>query len=653
MKADLPTVNLNLNLTPGLRWSLAALLLLPIARPAPAQEAKPGANPVTYDQVRPVFRKHCTTCHNQDQARGELDLSTIEGIKAGAASGPAVIEGRPEESLIYTLAAHQETPKMPPNSPKIPQRELDLLRRWIEGGLAGAGEAAGPAGAPKTAPAFPAAGGRMPEGKVQLNPLAKAAPITALAVSPAAPIAAISGRKQVVLFQLNDRQPLRAFPFPEGEVFALRFSRDGEWLLAGGGVGGQSGKVVGFEVSTGKRLFELADEPDVVLALDLSPDRSHVALGGPSRSVKVFRTADGQQVATLRKHTEWILSLAYSPDGLLLASGDRFGALQVWEAQSGNEFHTLRSHVGPIQFVGWAGNSEQLISAGQDGALRVWNMHDGTLVSRWDAEIGGILAVAHAPDGQIYCGGRNGKIAAWQNPDSKSRELSMADEVVKLALGHDGSRLVAGDATGNVSVFSLIDGTIAGSFALPIAPATTRPRAIARSLPRPTVIEAAPDVAPPNELAGAETGARRLAEGLIELQEASTLADSAVQSAEQSLVKLRETAAKLASATTRHKASAEAAARRVAELRAEAGPADRRSQRAALQKRLAEKRELLQSTSAVAQQIARASEQSPQDSGLASAAGLAAALRDALARDVDSAVAELARLEAPVGTAQN
>ncbi len=312
--------------------------------------------PVTWDQVQPVFKKHCVTCHNQDRARGDLDLSSVAGIKAGAASGAAVVSGKAEESLIYALPAHLDTPRMPPNKPKIPQRELDLIRNWIDGGLLerGATVKAAPSTAKKSTDPTDAlraapggSGASSAIGVVPIDPLRRATPITALAVSPAAPLLAVSGRNQVVLFNLTDNSPLKAFAFPEGDVFALRFSRDGEVLVAGGGVGGLSGKAVGFEASTGKRLFELGDESDVVLALDISADRSLVALGGPGRSVKVFRTAGGELVATLRKHTDWIFSLAFSPEGLRLpASGDRFGGLQVWEARSGREFLTLRGHVG-------------------------------------------------------------------------------------------------------------------------------------------------------------------------------------------------------------------------------------------------------------------------------------------------------------------
>ncbi len=552
-------------------FSFAALALAAAARPAQAQAEqpvpdKPAPIAVAYDQVRPVLQKRCVTCHDEGRNKGDLDLSSLEGIKAGGVSGPAVVSGNPDESPIYLLTAHLDNPKMPPNNPKIPQREIDLIRRWIEGGLVDRGnavKAAAPAdgATPGSAPAatmksaVPAEAG----ASMAIAPVARPTPITALAASPAAPLVALSGPKQVVLFRWTDRSPLKAFAFPEGDVFALRFSRDGKLLVAGGGVGGLSGRVVGFEVATGKRLFELGDERDAVLAVDISADKSLVALGGPGRAVKVFRTSDGELTATLRKHIDWILSLAFSPEGLLLASGDRFGGLQVWEAQSGKEFQTLRGHVGPVTALGWSADSERLLSAGQDDSLRFWNMHDGTQTARWNGGVGGILAVDIDTAGRVVCGGRERKLAVWERPEAGVRQMSLPDEVVKLAVSHDSSHVIAGDAAGNVAVFNLTDGALTGNLSLPVAPAIASAQApvLANNKPR----QPKPQTVNENSaVAAAEAEVRQAAIELAEARDALAAAESAVKSAEESLKQLRQTAAKLAIVVSRREAAARKAA---------------------------------------------------------------------------------------------
>jgi hypothetical protein len=635
-----------------------------------------GPEEATYEQVRAIFKKYCLACHNDDRERGGLDLSTIEGIKAGGASGAVVTPGKPDESLLYTLAAQLETPKMPPNKPKIPQREIDLIRRWIEAGafqradppgksVPGTSAAPTPkAATPAAAPVATRAAAGLSSGVV-VEPLRRATAVTALAASPKSPLVAVSGNKQVVLFSCSDGQPesgataLRALPFPEGDVCALRFSRDGGLLVAGGGVGGASGKAVVFEVETGKRLFEVGDELDAVLALDISPDKSLIALGGPGRVVKVFRTASGELTATLRKHTDWILSLAFSPDGLLLASGDRFGGLQVWEAESGQEFHTLRGHAGAVHALAWSADSDRLLSAGQDGGLRFWNMHTGELLTRWDGEVGGILSVDCDAVGRVVCGGRDRKVAVWDGPENRLQQFEMPDQVVKLAVNHDASQVIAGDASGNIAVFSRAQGQVAGRFTLPQSPAVAH-----REAPRLPRVQTDPDrnpAGPPdNEVARAEGEVHRATAHLARLREALASTEAAVEAGEESLKKLRESAEKLATTIADRESTVKELSRRAAELRKQsetarkaAASASLREQRERLRERLAEKQSLLDGARGTSERIQRATEKSPEDAGLKSSAKLATELVDKLAQDVAAVSDEIRRLEGPAGTAQN
>ena len=504
---------------------------------------------IAYDQVQPVFKKHCVSCHGLERERGDLNLSSMEGIKAGSSSGPVATAGKPDESLLYTLAAHLETPRMPPGKAKIPQRELDLIRGWIEGGMkekeraksvaAVATKVSPDAKSLPNPPVSPVDGKTDPvdgktdivDGKTGIVSLPRRTSITALAVSPQDGRIAVPGVKQVLLFDEVEKSPVAAFPFPEGAIFSLRFSPDGEWLLAGGGLGAESGKVVVFEVATGRRLFEIGNESDVVLAFDVTPDRNLIAIGGPGRVVNVYRTVGGELVSTLRKHTDWILSIAFSPDGLLLASGDRFGALQIWEAQTGKSFFSLRGHTGAVNTVTWAEDSERLLSGGQDGSLRIWNMHDGATLKQWNAEVGGVLSTVWTKQKLIVAGGRSKQVAVFDEAGQFQRKWSAADEVVKLASNADGTHVITGDAAGNVSKWSVDQGESIGTFELPIANNIVRvaPRIAVRK-PRAT--------RPPAQSVALNDAERELAEA----REALVSTEAAVNATEESLSKLKVTA---------------------------------------------------------------------------------------------------------------
>src|SRR6476620_4024355 len=102
-----------------------------------------------------------------------------------------------------------------------------------------------------------------------------------MAASPWAPLLAVAAPHAVLLYNTDSLDLVGSLPFPHGQVNVLRFSRNGQLLLAGRG--GKAGKGVVWSVADGRVLTEVGDEHDAVLAADISADQSQVALGGPSK----------------------------------------------------------------------------------------------------------------------------------------------------------------------------------------------------------------------------------------------------------------------------------------------------------------------------------------------------------------------------------
>ena len=423
---------------------------------------------VGFDQVRPILRKRCVTCHNPDELRGELDLKELTAIRAGSASGDVVVAGDPSASLLYTTLAHLEDPAMPPNSPQIPAREQDIIRRWIEGGLAERtgpkveSEAAMASASPTKEVANEAA-----DGFVEIRALPQAAAITALDTHPTLDLAAVNGLQQAVLFKPSMGEWLSAISITEGDVSGLRFSRDGKLLMVSAGRAAVSGTVTAFEVETGKRVWQVADETDSVLTFDLSRDGHMLAVGGPSKTVRVYEVPSGREMHSLKKHTDWVLNVRFSPDGLLLASSDRFGGIFVWEPIQGTVFHSLKDHTGAAHAIAWDEDSETLISGGEDGKLRTWNLHHGEMTSSWDAQVGAILDLTRG-SGFIAVAGRSGKVAVWSNPDTQVASCELGEQVETVSRSADGELLILGDSRGQASIMKSDSLDQVGSLTLPL-----------------------------------------------------------------------------------------------------------------------------------------------------------------------------------------
>jgi hypothetical protein len=86
-------------------------------------------------QVRPLLIKRCYGCHAGTKAEGGLSLETAEGWRQGGERGPAVVPGKPEESLLIE-AVHYGSLEMPPaeEGGKLPDDEVAILTKWVEMG---------------------------------------------------------------------------------------------------------------------------------------------------------------------------------------------------------------------------------------------------------------------------------------------------------------------------------------------------------------------------------------------------------------------------------------------------------------------------------------------------------------------------------------
>jgi WD40 repeat protein len=434
-----------------------------------AAETKPAAKKVNYaDDVRPIFREHCFSCHNQNKATNDLALDSYERIRKGGASGDAFKAGELDNSLLWLVMDHQSEPHMPPNADKLPAAKLATIKQWIlDGALKDSGSKADTAKGPAVnlnltvGAAKPAGPAILPEG-LSRQPIvhtARPAAVTAIASSPWAPVVAVAGQKQIVLYHSDTAALLGILPFPEGIPHVLKFSRSGAILLAGGGEGAKQGLAVAYDVRTGKRLFQLGDELDVVLAADISPDHSKVALGGPQKIVRVLKTSDGSQLFEVRKHTDWIYGAEFSPDGVLLATADRSGGLFVWEAETGREFHNLEGHKGGVTAVSFRGDSNVLASGSEDGTIKLWNMEDGKQIRSFSAHGSGVTDLAFTHDGRLVSSGRDRQAKVWDASGKQLRAFdSMKEIVLKTAFTHDGNRVAAGDWTGEIRLWNAADG---------------------------------------------------------------------------------------------------------------------------------------------------------------------------------------------------
>jgi hypothetical protein len=88
-------------------------------------------------KIRPMLVKHCYECHSagaigKKNLKGGLLLDSRDGSRKGGESGPAVVPGKPDESLLITALKHDSF-KMPPKG-KLPDELIAHFVKWVEMG---------------------------------------------------------------------------------------------------------------------------------------------------------------------------------------------------------------------------------------------------------------------------------------------------------------------------------------------------------------------------------------------------------------------------------------------------------------------------------------------------------------------------------------
>lgn len=88
---------------------------------------------VNYEtQIQPIFNTNCTFCHKAGGS-ATLDLTSYSGVIAGGWSGPSIIAGNHQNSLLYQRITQPigTNGSMPPNDP-LSQSEIELIANWID-----------------------------------------------------------------------------------------------------------------------------------------------------------------------------------------------------------------------------------------------------------------------------------------------------------------------------------------------------------------------------------------------------------------------------------------------------------------------------------------------------------------------------------------
>lgn len=95
-----------------------------------------GQNPAALffdERVEPILGRRCVGCHNEELKDGGISFMDRDSLLKGGGRGPAIVPGKPADSVLIEAVGQEGELKMPPGA-KLSPRDVATLTEWIARG---------------------------------------------------------------------------------------------------------------------------------------------------------------------------------------------------------------------------------------------------------------------------------------------------------------------------------------------------------------------------------------------------------------------------------------------------------------------------------------------------------------------------------------
>jgi WD40 repeat protein len=457
-----------------IRWIATAVTLVIVAFPAAAQTT---SGDLTYWQdIRPIFRKHCIACHssknvNKIEVSGGLALDTFDATKKGTKRS-VIAPGHSDKSVLFQLlVTTDEKLRMPLETDPLSKEKIALVKRWID---SGAKEGTPPAEiatpAPKkaatrkldvvlpttTTPPSGVPFGLKATGKLDLalriGPLA---PVTAVAFHPNNTLLAVGSYGQVVIWDLAKAEPIKQLTNVLGAVNDLRFSPKGDLLAVGGGQPSAKGDLRLYQVSDWNLLATMRGHDDVVFSLAFDADGKRLLSGSFDQSVRLWDVASHASLKEFRHHSDFVYAVAFSPNGKQLVSASKDRTVVLLDIETGKSVFTYSGMNDDVMAVAFHPDGKSIVSSGFESGIYWWNALTGEKIKTQAGHGVAVHELTFSKDGKrVVSAGADRTVRTWDGGAGIAvKVIPVSSVTYSVAISSNGKFIASGSFDGLVRLW--------------------------------------------------------------------------------------------------------------------------------------------------------------------------------------------------------
>jgi WD40 repeat protein len=238
-----------------------------------------------------------------------------------------------------------------------------------------------------------------------------------------------------------------------GEISAVCYSPDGQFLLSGG----WDGHLRLWDAANGMVASSLQAGQKPVSACAIAPDGTQWLSGNLDGFLIRWDAATQRKLTSFLPHPRPISAIVFGSDGHTLATAAWDGRVGLWDQAQEREGRTLGGHSDIVAGCRFTPDTRSLLSWSHDCTVRLWDVARARQLRTFEGHADRVTAAALSPDGrQAVSGSRDGVLKLWDlQANEEIRSLNIGGEIKACFFLLHGGTLGTVEANGHVRLFSL------------------------------------------------------------------------------------------------------------------------------------------------------------------------------------------------------
>jgi WD40 repeat protein len=360
--------------------------------------------------VRTIIQQHCQGCHQPAMAKGGFVMTSYGDLFKKTDNDLAgIVPGNLKDSELYQQIIPQDgmKPAMPRGKDPLSDREVTILKKWIEQGAKD--------DTPASAKLLIVDADHPPVYKLPNV-------INGLAFHKDGDLLAVTGYHEVLLHKADGSGLVARLIGVSERVQSVAFSPDGKWLAVTGGNPGRFGEVQIWNVEKRALKLSVPITFDTIYGGSWSHDSKLIAFGCADNSLRAIDAETGKQVLYQGAHSDWVFDTVFSVKSNFLVSVSRDRSMKLTEVATARMEDNITSITpgalkGGLQAVDRHPTKDELLIGGADGTPKLYQMYrtkprqigdDFNRIRFYDTMPGRLFAVKFSPDGnRVVAGASN------------------------------------------------------------------------------------------------------------------------------------------------------------------------------------------------------------------------------------------------------